>query len=139
VQDGESSSRSLLKRLLGVLEDSRQPPITRSAAAAYIASFLARAAFLSDQVVVEYTVQLATWCMRYCTSQDAEVTHPRSVDQQRSAVTTSPGVVHQVRLRTMQLVQVCQQLRHVGAWSTRVAGMLSSGGRHWKVWDQCIS
>ena len=77
MQDGEESSRLLLKRLLGALEDVRQPAIVRSAAAAYIASFLARANFLSSVVVVEYTVQLAKWCLGYCLQEENATPRPR--------------------------------------------------------------
>jgi len=55
---------------MSVLKDTRQPPVVRSAAAAYIASFLARAAFLPDGVVVDFTVQLADWCLYYCNAQE---------------------------------------------------------------------
>ncbi|GFR40492.1 hypothetical protein Agub_g1060 [Astrephomene gubernaculifera] len=60
---------SLIRLLLLRLRDARQPPITRAACAAYLASFLARAAFLSESLVVKTLQELAAFCVNYCNSQ----------------------------------------------------------------------
>ncbi|KAG2498036.1 hypothetical protein HYH03_003797 [Edaphochlamys debaryana] len=62
-------SPSLVRLLLSRLRDTRQPPITRVACAAYLASFLARAAFLGEGLVVKTLQELAAFCVGYCASQ----------------------------------------------------------------------
>lgn len=52
-QDPEACSRSLLALLLARVTSPTVAPITRSAAAAYLASFLARASFVPDAVLVD--------------------------------------------------------------------------------------
>lgn len=54
--------------LLARLRDARQPPITRSAAAAYLASFLARCALVPEALVVDVLQQLAKSCGEYVSS-----------------------------------------------------------------------
>lgn len=51
--DPAACAPSLLHLLTSRLKDARQPQITRSACAAYIASFLARSAFVPSQLVVD--------------------------------------------------------------------------------------
>lgn len=63
-------SKSLLHMLLSKLGDKNQAPITRSACAAYIGSFLARAAFVPELLVVESFQKLAEWCIRYIREED---------------------------------------------------------------------
>ena len=62
--------RSLLALLLNKLADRNQAPIVRSACAAYIGSFLARAAFVPEVTVIETFHKLADWCMRYAREED---------------------------------------------------------------------
>ena len=52
LQEPEQCSREMLQLLLARLGDARAPPLTRSAAAAYAGSFLARAAFVPPPLVV---------------------------------------------------------------------------------------
>lgn len=52
-QEPEACSRSLLALLLARVTNPAAAPITRSAAAAYLASFLARASFVPDAVLVD--------------------------------------------------------------------------------------
>lgn len=47
-------------------QDERQPAITRSACAAYLASFLARAAFVPHSIVFQSLVYLTDFCHEYC-------------------------------------------------------------------------
>jgi hypothetical protein len=53
VQDPKHCSVSLVQLLLGQLTSPNVAPITRSAAAAYMASFLARAALVPENVLIE--------------------------------------------------------------------------------------
>ncbi|MEW5303167.1 MAG: hypothetical protein WDW36_005886 [Sanguina aurantia] len=63
--DPASCAPSLLRLLTSRLKDARQPQITRSACAAYIASFLARSAFVPSQLVVDTLSEVASWCNEY--------------------------------------------------------------------------
>jgi len=63
-------SKSLLHLLLQKLADKNQAQIVRSASAAYIGSFLARAAFIPEVTVIETFHKLADWCMRYAREED---------------------------------------------------------------------
>ena len=53
MQDPKHCSLSLVQLLLGQLTSPNVAPITRSAAAAYMASFLARAALVPENVLIE--------------------------------------------------------------------------------------
>lgn len=68
-QDPERCSAAFADLLLGYLADGRVAPIARSAAAAYLASFLARAAFVPDAVLIASLARLARWCQGYCAEQ----------------------------------------------------------------------
>ena len=63
-------AKSLLHLLLQKLSDKNQAPIVRSACAAYIGSFLARAAFIPEVTVIETFHKLADWCMKYAREED---------------------------------------------------------------------
>ncbi|PNH03401.1 RNA polymerase I-specific transcription initiation factor RRN3 [Tetrabaena socialis] len=65
------SPHGLLRLLFTRLRDTRQPAITRAACAAYLASFLARSAFLSEAVVVKALQELSCFCLEYCNNQQA--------------------------------------------------------------------
>ncbi|KAF6257096.1 RNA polymerase I-specific transcription initiation factor RRN3-domain-containing protein [Scenedesmus sp. NREL 46B-D3] len=54
--------------LVSLLRDARQPPITRSACAAYLASFLARCALAPKELVVDVMRKLACCCQEYADS-----------------------------------------------------------------------
>ena len=62
--------RSLVEKLLEALMDARSADISRSASAAYLASFLARAAYVPGGLLVEALQRLAQWCLAYCAAQD---------------------------------------------------------------------
>jgi RNA polymerase I-specific transcription initiation factor RRN3 len=64
-------STALARLLLSRLQDARQPPVTRAACAAYLASFLARSAFVSEALVVEVLQRLADACAAYAASSAA--------------------------------------------------------------------
>ena len=66
----EQCCGSFVGFLLSRITDRLQPPITRSAAAAYAGSFLARAAFIPEPLVVEALQRLADWCVRYTREED---------------------------------------------------------------------
>lgn len=53
MQDPKHCSASLLQLLLRQLTSPNEPPITRSAAAAYVASFLARAAYVPEPILID--------------------------------------------------------------------------------------
>jgi RNA polymerase I-specific transcription initiation factor RRN3 len=69
VQDPARCSAAFADLLLGHVADARGAPIARSAAAAYLASFLARAAFVPDGVLIGALERLARWCLGYCREQ----------------------------------------------------------------------
>jgi RNA polymerase I-specific transcription initiation factor RRN3 len=54
--------------LMSLLRDARQPPITRSACAAYLASFLARCALAPKELIVDVMSKLAGCCQEYADS-----------------------------------------------------------------------
>ncbi|KAA6429038.1 MAG: hypothetical protein FRX49_01148 [Trebouxia sp. A1-2] len=56
----------LLKRI----HDPNRPAITRTACAAYLASFLARAKFLPKPLLIQSLLSMAHWCAEYCKAQD---------------------------------------------------------------------
>lgn len=66
----ESCCREFLNLLLSRLMDKMQPSITRSACAAYIASFLARAAYIPEPLVIESLQKLSEWCYKYAWEED---------------------------------------------------------------------
>jgi len=53
LQDPATCSEELLSALVGRLQDGRQPAVLRATCAAYAASFLARASFVPDALVVQ--------------------------------------------------------------------------------------
>ncbi|PRW34096.1 RNA polymerase I-specific transcription initiation factor RRN3-like [Chlorella sorokiniana] len=69
-QQPEQRCRTFLHLLLARLTDRQQPPIARAACAAYAASFLARAAFCPEALVVESLQRMADWCLRYARDED---------------------------------------------------------------------
>ena len=52
-QDPAACSQELLSALVARLQDGRQPAVLRATCAAYAASFLARASFVPDGLVVQ--------------------------------------------------------------------------------------
>ncbi|XP_057997296.1 uncharacterized protein LOC110645367 isoform X2 [Hevea brasiliensis] len=48
-------------------------PLTRMSAVAYLASYLARAKFLSTAFVASMLKRLVDWCLEYCKTQDGDV------------------------------------------------------------------
>lgn len=66
----ESCCKSFISLLLTKLTDKGQPSVTRSACAAYVASFLARAAFTPEPVVIESLQKLVEWLMKYIRDED---------------------------------------------------------------------
>lgn len=63
VQDPKHCSVSLVQLLLGQLTSPNVAPITRSAAAAYMASFLARAALVPEHILIE-SLQVRCPCLQ---------------------------------------------------------------------------
>ncbi|CAL8468014.1 g7552 [Coccomyxa elongata] len=70
-KDPKHCSASLVQLLLGQLTSPNTAPITRSAAAAYVASFLARAAMVPEDTLIGALQRMARWCLAYCQEQDA--------------------------------------------------------------------
>ena len=60
VQGPQQCSASFLQLLLQRLTNPNVAPITRSAAAAYLASFLARASFIPEPLLLQ-TLQACSW------------------------------------------------------------------------------
>lgn len=69
-QAPEPRCRAFLRLLINRMVDRQQPPIARSACAAYAASFLARAAFCPEHLVVDSLQRLADYCLRYSREED---------------------------------------------------------------------
>ncbi len=67
-KDPAGCGQSLVQLLLAKLRDGRQPPITRCAAAAYLASYLARCGRLPTPTVLAALQQLADCCSSYAGS-----------------------------------------------------------------------
>ena len=93
LQNQTSCAATFIAFLLKRIRDPNRPAITRTACAAYLASFLARAKFLPKPLLVQSLLDMAAWCADYCKSQD-----------QRQAMPSLPannaydmGVRHQVR------------------------------------------
>ncbi|GIL92468.1 hypothetical protein Vretimale_19352 [Volvox reticuliferus] len=80
IQSPVYCSQSLVRLLLARLRDARHAPITRTACAAYLASFLARAAFAADTLVVKALQDMATFCVDYCKSQGGGLTVTKSTE-----------------------------------------------------------
>lgn len=68
VREPEHCSRSLVRLLLSRVQDSGQPPTLRAACAAYLSSFLARAAFLPQATVTSTLKRLARFCLNYASA-----------------------------------------------------------------------
>ncbi len=80
----------LLKRI----HDPNRPAITRTACAAYLASFLARAKFLPKPLLIQSLLSMAQWCADYCKTQDQ-----RQLAASFPATSTFElGIQHQVQL-----------------------------------------
>ncbi|GLC47104.1 hypothetical protein PLESTF_001444200 [Pleodorina starrii] len=91
IHNPNQCSQSLIRLLQTRLRDSRQAPITRTACAAYLASFLARAAFVPDAVVVKALQDLASFCMDYCKSQAAALSGSSSAGNLAAAAVAATG------------------------------------------------
>ena len=87
----ESCTAGLIDLLLKRIHDPNRPAITRTATAAYLSSFLARAKFVQKPLLVKSLLSMAQWCVNYC----------KALDQRHAAPlqSTNPfelGVRHQV-------------------------------------------
>ncbi|KAK9817200.1 hypothetical protein WJX72_010975 [[Myrmecia] bisecta] len=111
-QAPEHCSQTFAQLLLERLSDVRQAPITRSACAAYLASFLARARYVPEATVVRALEHLANWCLRYCQDQDRRLAASLASLSVSGAETVmggilAPGVQHQV------FYAACQALLYI--------------------------
>lgn len=135
-QDPEKWCGELLRSLLERLAESTAAPLTRSAAAAYVGSFLARAAFVPESHLLEAMQGLALWCIRYCKAADARSAKSASTAappgfHRQSAVqaTRASGIggdaliVHQVFYSAFQalLYVMCYRLEELMASQQRQA------------------
>lgn len=87
----ESCTAGLIELLLKRIHDPNRPAITRTACAAYLSSFLARAKFISRPLLIKSLLSMAQWCVNYC----------KLLDQRHAAPlqSTNPfelGIQHQV-------------------------------------------
>lgn len=90
--------------LCDIFESKSRPPNTRMSAAAYLASYLARASYLPLTVVVESMRRLLEWCVSY--AQLAE-------DRRNLSMTTADPVLHGVFYCACQAVMyvLCFRLK----------------------------
>lgn len=59
--------------LLNIFTDTRETPVKRMSAVAYLASYLSRAKFLLLPFVVEMLQRLVDWCWEYCENHDGDM------------------------------------------------------------------
>ncbi|KAL4436668.1 hypothetical protein ABPG75_003807 [Micractinium tetrahymenae] len=107
-QSPEHCCRAFLHLLISRLTDRQQPPITRSACAAYAASFLARAAFCPEPLVVESLQRIADWCLRYARDEDRRGGLP-PIPSSNSIATMSADA----QVRHAAFYAACQALLYV--------------------------
>lgn len=118
--------------LLSRLQDARQPAITRSACAAYVASFLARAAFATPSLVLASLQRLVAVCQEYASSTSsggaASSTVAGAMGMQRSLSNPTLSAAddmsqHQVFYASIQSVLyiLCYQLRMLTSMATSEA------------------
>lgn len=94
MQNLASCASAFVSFLLKRIHDPNRPAITRTACAAYLASFLARAKFLPKPLLIQSLLSMAQWCADYCKTQDQ-----RQLGSSFPATTAFDlGVQHQVRL-----------------------------------------
>lgn len=92
MQNQTSCAATFVSFLLKRIRDPNRPAITRTACAAYLASFLARAKFLAKPLLVQSLLDMATWCADYCKLQD----QPQAVPSFPGSNANDMGVQHQV-------------------------------------------
>jgi RNA polymerase I-specific transcription initiation factor RRN3 len=102
LQSLSNCASAFVSFLLKRIHDPNRPAITRTACAAYLASFLARAKFLPKPLLIQSLLSMAQWCADYCKTQD-----------QRQLATSFPatstfelGIQHQVDLPCYAIVDV---------------------------------
>lgn len=93
MQSQSSCADAFISFLLKRIRDPNRPAITRTACAAYLASFLARAKFLTKPLLVRSLLDMATWCADYCKTQDQRQTMSTPL----ASNTYDMGVHHQVK------------------------------------------
>lgn len=134
-KDARGASTALIELLLQRLMDARQATITRSACAAYLASFLARAAFVPEQLTVTTVERLAAWAASYCgaaaetaaAGPAAVAAHSKLLCNQFDDPRDSGAARHQVFYGAVQalLYVLCYHLRPLLA--SRTNSMTASG------------
>ncbi len=88
-----SCAKPFVSFLLKRIHDPNRPAITRTACAAYLASFLARAKFLPKSLLIQSLLDMAKWCADYCKTQNLrQAASPLSA----SSSAFHMGVQHQV-------------------------------------------
>lgn len=106
----EPCCRSLLESLMRHVDNTMVPPLTRSAAAAYIGSFLARAAYVPQHMVVDAIKGLMDWCLQYAKQEECRgglALIPSS------STLHSPLPVQDARDRHVAFYAMCQSLLYV--------------------------
>lgn len=135
LKDPAGCSHSFITLLLGLMRDARQAPITRSACAAYLASFLARYALVPEALVVDVLQKLAASCQEYAASAPAMSRAGSSVGLSSGDCSTPKAHRHQVFYAMMQalLYILCyhmeplvrQQPQHPGSRPEHAAAVAS--------------
>ena len=82
LQEPETAPAGLVSILLHKLTSPSTLDTMRSAAAAYLASFCARARWLPPRLIADAVRQLAQWCLAYC---HARPTQPLATSTLRSS------------------------------------------------------
>ena len=106
----ELCCRSLLESLMMHVNNTMVPSLTRSAAAAYIGSFLARAAYVPQGLVVEGIKGLLDWCLQYAKDEECRGGLPPIPS---SSALHSPLPVQDARDRHVAFYAMCQSLLYV--------------------------
>jgi len=100
----EHCGNTFASMLCDIFESKTRPPNTRMSAAAYLASYLARAGYLPLTVVVESVRRLLEWCVSYA---------QLAVDRRNLSMTTADPVSHGVFYCACQAVMyvLCFRLK----------------------------
>uniref|UniRef100_A0A7N0VE63 Uncharacterized protein n=1 Tax=Kalanchoe fedtschenkoi TaxID=63787 RepID=A0A7N0VE63_KALFE len=78
--DPKNCGKKFAKTLASVFFDISEPHISRMSAAAYLASYLARAKFLEFEFVADVLKSLVNWCVNYCQRFSATVANQTSLN-----------------------------------------------------------
>ncbi|CAM8916475.1 unnamed protein product [Rhodiola kirilowii] len=97
--DSKNCATKFARTLVSIFYDCGEQHISRMSAAAYLASYLARAKFLEFEFVADMLKSLVNWCLNYCRSFSASKTAlnvwgPRSLNLGETEISMMAGGVN---------------------------------------------